>query len=74
MALPDKTPARFMRTEAAAAYAGLGKSTLEKLRMTGGGPAYASLGRVVIYEDVDLDEWIAERKRRSTSERPNSTP
>ena len=34
---------RWLRTEEAAAYVGLSKSTLEKLRVTGGGPVYAAL-------------------------------
>jgi len=49
---------RWLRTEEAAAYVGLSKSTLEKLRVTGGGPVYAALGRVVVYRLEDLDAWV----------------
>ena len=59
---------RCLRTSEAADYIGLSKSTLEKLRVTGGGPEYAALGRVVVYRFEDLDEWVSARKRRSTSD------
>lgn len=55
-----------IRTKDAANYLGLSKSTLEKLRCFGGGPAYSKLGRVVIYSTSDLDAWLLERKRFST--------
>ncbi len=64
------TGRRFLRTTEAAAYIGLSKSTLEKLRVTGGGPEYASLGRAVVYHTEDLDAWVLTRKRRSTSDNP----
>ena len=62
-------PRRWMRTEAAADYTGHGKSTLDKLRITGGGPRYVKRGSVVLYDIADLDRWLEERKVRSTSER-----
>jgi hypothetical protein len=55
-------------TSAAAAYLGLGKSTLDKLRLTSGGPKYSAYGRRVTYDPDDLDRWRDERKRSSTSE------
>lgn len=60
--------ARRMRTRAAAEYVGSSKSTLEKLRLTGGGPPFIKLGRTVVYDSRDLDEWLAARKRLSTSD------
>lgn len=64
---------RCLRTSEAAAYIGLSKSTLEKLRVTGGGPEYSALGRVIVYRVEDLDAWVLSHKRRSTSEtRPNA--
>ena len=59
---------RCLRTLEAATYTGLSKSTLEKLRVTGGGPEYAALGRVVVYRIEDLDAWVFAHKRRSTSD------
>lgn len=66
MTAPD-LPKRRLRTKAAADYLGLSKSTLEKKRVTGDGPVHAALGRVVVYDVEDLDEYVEERKRRSTS-------
>ena len=64
----NPAPPRWMRTPDAAAYAGHGKSTLDKLRIVGGGPPYVKRGSVVLYDRDDLDRWLAERKVRSTSE------
>lgn len=47
----------------------LSTSYLNKLRLTGGGPRFAKIGRRVAYDLVDLIEWIESRKRSSTSER-----
>lgn len=58
----------MMRTRAAAAYTGLSKSTLEKLRVYGGGCPYMLVGRVVLYDPDDLDQWLATHRRRSTSD------
>lgn len=57
-----------LRTREAAAYTGIAKSTLEKLRVHGGGAPYIRVGRVVIYDPDDLDRWLAAHKRRSTSD------
>jgi excisionase family DNA binding protein len=51
----------------AAEYLGLSKSTLDKLRVTGSGPIYIKLGSRVLYEEHDLDEYAAARRRASTS-------
>lgn len=61
------TGSPFVRTAEAAAYVGLAKSTMEKLRIAGGGPAYSALGRVIVYEIHDLDDWVRARKQSSTS-------
>ncbi len=66
--LSDPITNRRLRTADAAAYCGLGKSTLDKLRLTGGGPAYSKLNSVVVYDMADLDAWIAANKYNSTSE------
>ena len=62
-----------LETRAAAAYCGCSKSTLEKLRVTGGGPAYLQPTRKVVYQVSDLDAWLAHSRRASTSERPGGT-
>lgn len=52
----------------AAEYVGLSVSTLNKLRVFGGGPVFLKLGRRVAYDVADLDAWLASRRRRSTSD------
>jgi predicted DNA-binding transcriptional regulator AlpA len=63
----DHTPRKKLDTQKASDYLGLGKSTLDKLRLTGGGPAFFKVGARVVYDPADLDAWIAQHKRRSTS-------
>lgn len=43
-------------------------STLEKDRWEGFGPPYVKMGRLVRYRPSDVQAWLAERVRRSTSE------
>jgi hypothetical protein len=56
-----------LTTPQAAAFVGLGVSSLEKLRVTGGGPAFLKIGRRVVYDAHDLEQWLAKHKRSSTS-------
>lgn len=51
-----------------AEYLRLSRSTLQKMRVVGGGPAYVKLGRRVRYPIKDLDSWLMARRRNSTSE------
>lgn len=62
-------PRPMLRTLEAAQYCGSSVSTFNKLRVYGGGPAYISIGRRVVYDPADLDAWLAARRRKSTSER-----
>lgn len=60
-----------LTTYEAANYLRLALSTLAKLRCFGGGPRFAKVGpRRVVYDKDDLDEWLASRSYRSTSEYP----
>ncbi len=59
---------RMIRTPEAAIYTGIAESTLEKRRVSGGGPLYMRVGRVVVYDPDDLDAWLEAHKRRSTSD------
>jgi len=60
---------RLLRTRDTAAYLGLAASTLEKLRVRGGGPPFVRRGRAVYYDLADLDAWIADMPRfASTAE------
>jgi predicted DNA-binding transcriptional regulator AlpA len=55
-------------TPAAAEYLALSPATLETLRCRGGGPPFVKLGRRVVYRREDLDAWLRQRIRRSTSD------
>lgn len=55
-------------TSEAAKYTRRGQSTLEKLRLTGGGPVFIKAGRTVRYRKSDLDSWLNSHRRRSTSD------
>jgi predicted DNA-binding transcriptional regulator AlpA len=68
MTMRENEKRRFRAPEAAA-YIHLSPSTLAKMRMRGDGPPYMKAGpRVVIYDQDDLDAWLAARSRRSTSQ------
>lgn len=59
----------LLRPREAAFLLGLSASTLAKMRLAGSGPQYAKLGRrAVAYDRVDLERWVSQRKRNSTSE------
>ncbi len=58
----------MMREGEAAAYCRLAQQTLRLFRVKGTGPAYAKLGKSVVYSVRDVEAWIAARKVRSTSE------
>ena len=59
---------RRVTTVEAAAYCGSTKSTVEKLRVYGGGPAFIKIGSRVVYDVADLDAWLSARRRLSTSD------
>ncbi len=56
-----------LRTPEASRYCGSTESTFNKLRLTGGGAVYITIGRTVVYDPDDLDEWLASNRRKSTS-------
>jgi excisionase family DNA binding protein len=66
--MPEQSP---VNTTEAAKRTGLARSTLEKLRLTSGGPPYLKLGRVVRYRPADLDAWLQERVVLNTSQEPS---
>jgi predicted DNA-binding transcriptional regulator AlpA len=58
----------FLTAREAAAHLKLSKSLLDKLRLTGGGPAYMKLGsRRVVYDIDDLNAWAARGRREELS-------
>ena len=56
-----------MKVEAAAEYLALSASTLNKWRIRGEGPRFLKLGRAVVYRLQDLDDWLGQNVRNSTS-------
>lgn len=63
-----KTVSPFLSTAQAAFYVGLSRRTLEKMRVTGGGPKYRKHGRYVRYHIDDLNAWSEARSKTSTSD------
>jgi helix-turn-helix protein len=64
-----KIQSPYLPQEAAAQYlGGLSTKTLERWRVSGGGPEFMKLGRRVFYTQATLDAWADSRKRRSTSQ------
>lgn len=58
----------LLTTNQAATRLNLSPSTLNKARLTGGGPSFIKLGASVRYRPEDLDAWVATQVRRSTSD------
>jgi excisionase family DNA binding protein len=52
----------------AAVYVPAAKSTLDKLRVTGGGPRFIKIGKRVLYDTTDIDDWMEAQKRSSTAD------
>lgn len=70
MNAPVSPQSPLLNVEEAAQYLRLAASTLNKMRVHGGGPAFLKLGaRRVVYDMKDLDAWRAARRRLSTSQR-----
>jgi predicted site-specific integrase-resolvase len=58
----------FNETEAAAYLGGLSVKTLQKWRWKGCGPEFVKPGSRVFYRRSALETYIAQRRRRSTSD------
>jgi len=58
----------LLNTHQAAEKLGLSTSFLNKARLEGNGPSFIKLGSKVSYEMSDLESWINNRRRRSTSD------
>jgi excisionase family DNA binding protein len=59
---------RLLTQVEAARLLQLSERTLERLRLTGGGPLFVKAGRSVRYRETDLERWIDGRVVNSTSE------
>ncbi len=58
----------WYRPKQTAAYVKSSESTLAKMRLKGNGPTYTKFGRLVLYAKKDLDKYLADRRRLSTSD------
>ena len=57
----------YLTQAEAAEYLRLSQRTLERYRLAGTGPAYIRAGRI-LYSRAALEDWVASRTFRSTSE------
>ena len=68
----------LLTTTEAAAYLRLAPKTLERLRITAGGPPFLKAGpgkrARVLYRRGDLDAWLEKFSYGSTSEYPRKGP
>ncbi len=64
-----KHPDALLFTAEAAFLLGLSARTLEALRLRGGGPPFVAVTpKAIRYKRCDLEDWIAARRRVSTSD------
>ncbi len=59
---------RLLNRTEAAHFLGISRRTLEKWAVTGDGPPFYKLGGRVLYDQSDLEDWIASKRRLSTSD------
>lgn len=64
----DTARRALMSRPQAAAYLGIAPQTLAILAMRGGGPRFVKLSRRVLYDPADLDSWVEQNKRQTTSD------
>ncbi len=65
--------AAYFTPPEAAQYLRTSTSTLAKMRVHGGGPAFTRIGRAIRYRRAELDSYMSARTVRSTSEQPKLT-
>ena len=58
----------YVSVREAAEFLGLSRKTLDRFRVSGGGPVFHKFGRRVCYARRDLEDWAATRRRASTSD------
>ena len=60
---------KLLTQKEVASQLGISERTLERHRITGTGPRWARLGRLVRYRVSDLEQWVEASLRTSTSDR-----
>ena len=61
-----------LRAPDVAHHLAVSQSLLAKMRIRGNGPKYMKLGRVVIYDIRDIEDWCNQRRIESTSANPTA--
>ena len=72
MSFITESPNDLIDTSELARRTRTGCSTWAKRRMTGDTPKFIKIGRSVRYSWRDVQNWLAEQSRSSTSEAPNA--
>jgi predicted DNA-binding transcriptional regulator AlpA len=72
MAEISNNPTGLLTTVQAAGVLGFNPSFLAKARLTGTGPRFLKIGKAVRYRRADIDAWLADKTRVSTSDPANS--
>lgn len=65
---PERPKQRFLNTTQAAVRMGIKRLTLARWRTEGKGPRYHKVGGRVLYDPDDIDEWLDDQRRSSTSD------
>lgn len=63
----------LLTTSQAADWAKVSKSFLNKARLTGSGPRFIRLGKVVRYRPADLEAWAAAGAAVETTDQVSAT-
>jgi hypothetical protein len=63
----------MLNVKEASEYTRLGVSTLNALRVRGGGPVYSKPCGRILYDTKDLDRWLEAHKQKSTSDQPTKS-
>lgn len=58
----------YIDTNRLSGLTGIAASTWNKKRLTGEGPAFIKAGRRVLYRWSDVEAWLLDQQRRSTSD------
>jgi predicted DNA-binding transcriptional regulator AlpA len=63
--------AKMLRPRDAAAWLGIATATLSKMRTRGTGPRFVRVGRIILYDPIELASWAGANTVSSTSEEPS---
>lgn len=70
--MSTNTETRLRDTAGIAKKLTVKKNTLEIWRLQGKGPKFIKIGRLVRYDEADVDAWLEANTRKSTSSAPQA--